>query len=122
VLPFAWYTLLWYIDVVGIAIKDGPLKIVSYGNLETKKFDLHGKLNKTCKWSKYKDIVRRKLDILIYGVCIDDFRVPPGNNLESLKGDLKGFYSIRINKQWRIIFKINNHRQLEDVEIIDYHK
>ncbi|MFY8172751.1 type II toxin-antitoxin system RelE/ParE family toxin [Planktothrix agardhii] len=35
---------------------------------------------------------------------MEDLRSPPGNRLEALKGDLKGFYSIRINEQWRIIF------------------
>jgi len=48
--------------------------------------------------------------------------VPPGNKFEWLKGDLKGFASIRINDQWRIIFIVNKQNHLEEVEIIDYHK
>jgi len=49
-----------------------------------------------------------------------DLRIPPSNRLEKLKGNRKEFYSIRINNQWRIIFKWeNNHSQ--EVEIIDYH-
>lgn len=38
------------------------------------------------------------------------------------RGDRKGYASIRINDQWRIIFKVNKQNQLEEVEIIDYHK
>jgi len=51
---------------------------------------------------------------------INDLRIPPSNGLEKLIGNLKGFYSIRINKQWRIIFKWDSGNASE-VEIIDYH-
>ena len=51
---------------------------------------------------------------------INDLRIPPANHLEKLSGNLSSFYSIRINKQLRIIFKWENDRAL-DVEIIDYH-
>ena len=98
------------------------MKIVSYGNKETEQFDLTGRVGKKCKWSPVSNIARRKLDILIYGLKVDDFKVPPGNKFEWLKGDLKNFASIRINDQWRIIFKINSHNELEKVEIVDYHK
>ena len=47
-------------------------------------------------------------------------RVPPGNRLESLKGDRKGQWSIRINSQWRICFRWKDRVAL-DVEIVDYH-
>ena len=50
---------------------------------------------------------------------IDDLRIPPSNRLEKLKGT--EFYSIRINDQWRIIFRWENN-QSYDVEIMDYHK
>ena len=49
-----------------------------------------------------------------------DLQLPPSNSLEKLKGDLKEYYSIRINKQWRIVFKWANGNCL-NVEIIDYH-
>ena len=98
------------------------LKIKSYGNNETENFDLKGKIGKRCKWASVSNIARRKLDILIYGISADDFKVPPGNKFERLKGDLKRFASIRLNDQWRIIFKISKQNQLEKVEIIDYHK
>lgn len=98
------------------------MDIVSYGNKETELFDLEGKLSKRCKWASIEKVARRKLDILIYGISVEDFKIPPSNRFEWLKGSLKGFASIRINDQWRIIFKINKNGQLEDVEIIDYHR
>ncbi|MCG6142754.1 MULTISPECIES: type II toxin-antitoxin system RelE/ParE family toxin [Leptospira] len=50
----------------------------------------------------------------------DDLKSPPSNRLESLKGDLNGFYSIRINDQWRIIFKFEQGN-CNQVSIVDYH-
>ena len=67
-----------------------------------------------------QNIARRKLRMINNSQNISDLRVPPANNLEKLKGKLKDFYSIRINKQWRIIFKWRNGNAFE-VEIIDYH-
>ncbi len=62
----------------------------------------------------------RKLELLAAAETVDDLRVPPGNRLEALKGDRKGYWSIRINGQWRIIFRwVNSYA--ENVEIIDYH-
>jgi toxin HigB-1 len=49
-----------------------------------------------------------------------DLTIPPSNRLEKLKGSLKEYYSIRINSQWRIIFKWETGNAFE-VEIIDYH-
>jgi len=51
---------------------------------------------------------------------VKDLRIPPSNRFEKLSGDLQEFYSIRINKQWRIIFTWNNGNA-NDVRIIDYH-
>ena len=62
----------------------------------------------------------RKLELLNAAETVDDLRVPPGNQLEALKGDRKGNWSIRINGQWRIIFKWEDG-YAENVEIIDYH-
>ena len=67
-----------------------------------------------------QDTARRKLRMINNSIDVTDLRIPPANRLEKLKGDLKDFYSIRINNQWRIIFKWNNENALE-VEIIDYH-
>ena len=51
---------------------------------------------------------------------VKDLKVPPGNQLEALKGDRKGQHSIRINKQWRVCFKWHDGNAHE-VEIVDYH-
>mgnify|MGYP001818257677 FL=1 len=63
---------------------------------------------------------RRKLRMLNNSQDIQDLRIPPSNRLEKLSGNFKDFYSIRINKQWRIIFKWSNGNAY-DVRIIDYH-
>ncbi len=62
----------------------------------------------------------RKLLILDAAENLEDLKVPPGNRLEKLSGDLLGKYSIRINDQWRIVFNWSNNNAFE-VEIIDYH-
>lgn len=49
-----------------------------------------------------------------------DLRIPPSNRLESLSGDLKGYWSIRINQQWRLVF-IWNEGKATEVRITDYH-
>lgn len=66
-------------------------------------------------------IARRKLLYLHDADDLNDLKVPPGNRLEALKGDLKGFFSIRINDQWRAVFEWKNNGP-ENVKIIDYHK
>ncbi len=63
---------------------------------------------------------RRKLRILNNSTSLNDLRVPPGNQLEKLKGDREGQYSIRINIQWRICFIFENG-DCYNVEITDYH-
>jgi proteic killer suppression protein len=67
-----------------------------------------------------QEIARRKLRMLNNSVDVNDLMIPPSNRLEKLKGDLKNYYSIRINNQWRVIFKWNNGNATE-VSIIDYH-
>ncbi len=62
----------------------------------------------------------RKLDMINAAHDLVDLRVPPGNRLEALKGNLEGFYSIRINDQWRIIFQWENGGAYQ-VTINDYH-
>ena len=61
-----------------------------------------------------------KLDILNAAQSLNDLRSPPGNRLEILKGDYTGFHSIRVNSQWRIIFKWEA-AVAHDVQLIDYH-
>lgn len=62
----------------------------------------------------------RKLDMLAAAVQLQDLRVPPGNRLEALKGDHKGEHSIRVNLQWRIVFRWTPQGPAE-VRLIDYH-
>lgn len=67
-----------------------------------------------------QNVGRRKLRMLNNSQDLADLRIPPANRLEKLSGKLKDFYSIRINKQWRIIFKWEAGNASE-VEIVDYH-
>lgn len=67
-----------------------------------------------------QEVGRRKLRMLNNSHTISDLLIPPSNRLEKLKGNLKSFHSVRINNQWRIIFKWNNGN-VEEVQIIDYH-
>jgi proteic killer suppression protein len=63
---------------------------------------------------------RRKLRMINQARIVEDLRVPPGNRLEQLKGNLNEFWSIRINQQWRIIFRWQDGSKY-DVRIMDYH-
>ena len=73
------------------------------------------------KWPlEIQTIGRRKLRMINNSQNITDLRTPPSNRLEKLSGNLKGFYSIRINDQWRIIFNWDNGNA-NKVEILDYH-
>ena len=68
------------------------------------------------------DIVRialRKLDVLNGAHHLDDLRLPPANRLEILRGDLAGFHSIRVNDQWRQVFRWDDGAH--DVSLMDYH-
>ena len=65
-------------------------------------------------------VAQRKLDMINAALNITDLRVPPGNRLEALKGDLERFHSVRINDQYRIIFRFKDSNAY-DVEITDYH-
>ena len=66
------------------------------------------------------NVSERKLQMLDKACTLEDLRSPPGNRLEALRGDLKGFWSIRINDQWRLCFRFVNSDAF-DVEIVDYH-
>jgi proteic killer suppression protein len=66
-------------------------------------------------------VTRRKLLYLHDADQLTDLRVPPGNRLEALKGDLRSFHAIRINDQWRIIFQWKDGNAFE-VQVVDYHR
>jgi len=82
----------------------------------------HGETGKAIRRipSDIRSVARRKLDMINAAHALNDLRVPPGNRLESLKGELKGKHSIRINDQWRVVFRWENG-DAHDVEIDDYH-
>jgi proteic killer suppression protein len=65
-------------------------------------------------------IALRKLLVLDGAESLEDLRIPPGNRLEMLRGDREGYYSIRINDQWRICFRWSEG-DAHEVEITDYH-
>ena len=66
------------------------------------------------------DKAQRLLDQLNAVTRIDTLKVPPSNHLEKLKGDLANFWSLRINKQWRIIFQWQEGN-VHQVDVVDYH-
>lgn len=95
--------------------------IVSFGDTATE--DLyHGRTShRVRRFSPaLKRLALRKLDILNAAYRLDDLREPPGNRLEVLKGDLAGYHSIRVNDQWRLIFRWEKNNAHE-VSLADYH-
>jgi len=95
--------------------------ILSFGNRLTSDL-FHGiSSNKVRRLSsKLMESALYKLDVLNAAHSLNDLKSPPGNRLEALKGEYADLYSIRINNQWRIIFKWNGGHA-NDVQIIDYH-
>lgn len=92
--------------------------ILSFGSKVTEKIWIGDRVKKIPL--QIQEIGRRKLRMIHNSIDLADLRIPPANRLEKLSGDLKSFYSIRINDQWRIIFKWNAGNAME-VEIVDYH-
>ena len=92
--------------------------IISFGSKEIEKIWIGIRVKKMPV--ETQNVGRRKLRMLNNSQTITDLRTPPSNRLEKLTGKLNDFYSIRINKQWRIIFQWDNGNARE-VEIIDYH-
>ena len=66
-----------------------------------------------------RHVAQRKLQYLNVATRLDDLKVPPANRLEALKGQLAGYHSIRINDQWRVIFRWKDGAH--EVRIVDYH-
>ena len=92
--------------------------IVSFGDKTTQKI-WEG------EWVKgfatdIQETARRKMRMINNSVDLKDLRIPPSNKLEKLKGSLKDFYSIRVNNQWRIIFRWDSGTAF-DIQLIDYH-
>jgi proteic killer suppression protein len=93
--------------------------ILTFGSRETEKIWNGERVKKIP--IEIQQIGRRKLRMLNNSQNIADLRIPPSNRLEKLSGKSKDIYSIRVNDQWRIVFKWESNHASE-VEIIDYHK
>ena len=92
--------------------------IISFGDKETSRIWNGERIKGFPK--EIQEIGRRKLRMLNNSQNLTDLRIPPSNRLEKLKGNFKEFYSIRINDQYRIVFKWKNGNA-DQVQIIDYH-
>ena len=92
--------------------------IISFGSKETEKI-WHG-IGVKKPAIEIQQLGKRKLRMLNNSQDLLDLRIPPSNRLEKLSGNLKEFYSIRINNQWRIIFNWENGNA-SNVAIVDYH-
>ncbi|MEZ5030228.1 MAG: type II toxin-antitoxin system RelE/ParE family toxin [Saprospiraceae bacterium] len=92
--------------------------IRSFGDKETERIWL-GTFSKKLP-ADIQHTARRKLRMLNNAQSLDDLRIPPANRLEKLSGSLSDFYSIRINAQWRVVFKWVNPEATE-VRIMDDH-
>ena len=91
--------------------------IASYADKNTERLALGIRVK---KFEAIERTAQRKLLGLRVAATLEDLEVPPGNQLEALKGDRKGQHSIRINDQYRICFTWKDG-QAHDVEIVDYH-
>jgi len=96
------------------------MAILSFADERMSDFFYEGKIPSKVGWKSIHLIVSKKLDMLHYSHTLVDLRSPPGNRLEELKGNLKSYYSIRINNQWRIIFQWTDNGPTK-VDIVDYH-
>lgn len=97
------------------------MAIQSFYDNATQEFYETGKLKKGAGWQAVAKVALRKLDMLHYAAELSDLKSPPNNRLEELKGYLKGLHSIRVNDQWRVVFKWTAQGP-KDVRIMDYHK
>jgi proteic killer suppression protein len=94
--------------------------IASFGDNATSDF-FHGVPSKGARqWQSIEDVAHGKLDMVNAAAKLYDLEVPPGNRLEALKGHLVGHSSVRINQQWRVVFKWKDGGA-HAVRIADYH-
>lgn len=96
------------------------MAIQSFAGLTVERLFVHGAIPRGTGWAGVAKIAARKLDMLDYAERLSDLASPPGNRLEALKGDLAGFHSIRINDQWRVVFRWTDLGPA-DVDIRDEH-
>ena len=96
------------------------MPIQNFSDKTTEEFFKTGRLKPKTKWASVERVAKRKLDMVHYASKLTDLKAPPNNHLEALKRDLKGYHSIRINDQWRVIFRWTSAGASE-VRIDDYH-
>ena len=96
------------------------MAIRSFADRKVERFFLERRLPRAEGWTGVARAASRKLDMLDYAQVLRDLAAPPGNRLEALKGELAGSHSIRINDQWRVIFRWTDSGPT-DVDIVDYH-
>ena len=94
--------------------------IQSFASPAVERFFRDGRRVKGAGWVEVAGVAARKLDMVDYAAVLTDLASPPGNRLEALKGHLRGFHSIRINDQWRVVFRWTDSGPAE-VDIRDYH-
>lgn len=95
--------------------------ILSFRDQATEDFYHNRSTNRVARFpANIRNTALRKLDILNAAYRLTDLQMPPGNRLEALKGDLVGYFSIRVNDQWRIVFRWDNNNA-SDVSLVDYH-
>ena len=91
--------------------------IQSFADEDTEAVYLTGKSR---KWGNIARVAARRLQAVDYASAVEDLQNPPGNRLEKLKGDRKGWWSIRVNDQFRVTFRWDG-KDAWDVGIVDYH-
>jgi proteic killer suppression protein len=91
--------------------------IQSFADNETEAVFLTGKSR---RWTKIARVAVRRLQAVDFASAVEDLLSPPGSRLEKLKGDREGWWSIRINSQYRVCFRWDG-TDAWDVEIVDYH-
>jgi proteic killer suppression protein len=96
------------------------MAIQSFSDRDTERFYASGIPPRNAGWKSVSPTALRKLDMLHYAARIHDLASPPGNRLEALRGAGKGFWSVRINDRWRIMFRWTPAGPA-DVRITDYH-
>ena len=96
------------------------MAIQGFANPAVEEFFREGSVPRRAGWAGITRVVRRKLDMLDYADRVTDLASPPGNRLEALGGRLRGLHSIRVNDQWRIVFRWTASGPT-GVDVRDYH-
>lgn len=95
--------------------------IASFGDARTEDL-FHGRLTARARTipPEVNGVVGRKFDMMDAAKQLSDLRSPPGNRLELLRGDFAGYHSVRVNQQWRLVFRWVDG-EIHDLRLVDYH-